>query len=537
MNRIPCLILAALLLTPLAGASAPPSEADRAGSAWLTSTKWGDQGDGTYRNPVIPGDFPDIDCIRVGSDYYAVSSTIAHSPGFTILHSKDLVNWSILGHAVPNLAAISPDKYIWAGAIRHHNGNFWIYFGTPGQGYFVTTATDPAGPWAPLHRMAGLPHPNGWDDCCPFWDDDGQGYLVGTCFKDNYKIHLWKMTPDNLDLVPESDRIIHQSAGSEANKLYKINGTYYHFYSDCQKEGRVMMMKRASSINGPWSAPRQLAHGQRELQEPNQGGLVQTEQGAWYFFTHHGSGLWEGRYDSLLPVTWLDGWPVIGAPDGQGIGCFVFAHKKPVDGQPVVTPQTNDEFDQPTLAPQWHWDRQPPEGSWSLTQRPGWLRLGALRGVPNSLQQRAYRTAANEVVAKLDARGMADGQECGLRLLSGNGTCASVGVVQQAGKRNVYFNQIVGPPPQPASVIAGPELTGNDVWLKTTWNLDGLGTFAYSLDGKTFASIGASYQMSYHGYVGGRVALFSTNAKIEAGYADFDFFHYDYDGPMNRSRK
>ena len=212
---------------------------------WGDWPLWGDQRDGAYRNPVLPGDYSDLDCIRVGSDYYAISSTFQYSPGMVVLHSKDLVNWSILGHAINDVTEIGPelnwdrmDRYargVWAGAIRHHEGKFWIYFGTPDEGYFMTTATNPAGPWAPLHRMT---KEAGWDDCCPFWDDDGQGYFVGTHFKDGYKTYLYKLTPDGRDLVPESRVLINEGHHREANKLFKVGDTYYHFFSEYDGGGR-----------------------------------------------------------------------------------------------------------------------------------------------------------------------------------------------------------------------------------------------------------------------------------------------------------
>ena len=238
---------------------------------WGDWPRWGDQGAGTYLNPVIPGDYSDIDCIKVGSDYYAISSSFQFSPGVVILHSRDLVNWTIRSHAVADLTQISPElnwdrmnrygKGIWAGAIRHHAGKFWIYFGTPDEGYFMTTATDIAGPWAPLHPVLKAA---GWDDCCPFWDDDGQGYLIGSNFRDGYKIHLWKMTADGRELIPGSDKVIYQSKGSEANKLYKIDGWYYHFFSEVRPEGRVIMMERAKAIAGPYEEKRQLKHADRD---------------------------------------------------------------------------------------------------------------------------------------------------------------------------------------------------------------------------------------------------------------------------------
>jgi beta-xylosidase len=204
---------------------------------WGDWQTWGDQHNGTYVNPILPSDYSDIDCIRVGTDYYAISSTFQFSPGMVILHSNDLVNWTILGHVVADLNQISPEmnwdkmnrygKGIWAGAIRYHDNKFWVYFGTPDEGYFMSTAKNPAGAWEPLHPV--IPS-KGWDDCCPFWDDDGQGYLVGTNYADGYKIHLFKLTADGRDIIRETDKVIHQSRGSEANKLYKINGWYYHFF-------------------------------------------------------------------------------------------------------------------------------------------------------------------------------------------------------------------------------------------------------------------------------------------------------------------
>ena len=224
-------------------------------SARPTQGEWGDRRDGTYVNPVMPGDFSDLDAIRVREDYYAISSTMQYSPGMAVLHSKDLVNWEIAGHVVDDLTRIDPElnwdkmsrpgRGIWAGSIRYHANRFWVYFGTPDQGLFRSTSTNPAGPWTPVQLVLAE---SGWDDPCPFWDDDGQGYVVTTRFAPEgsagtkYNIHLFKLTADGAGVIKSSDRIIHQSRGSEANKLYKINGLYYHFYSEVRPEGRVIMM-------------------------------------------------------------------------------------------------------------------------------------------------------------------------------------------------------------------------------------------------------------------------------------------------------
>lgn len=502
---------------------------------WGQWRHWGNTGKGTYTNPILPADYSDLDCIRVGSDYYAVSSTFQYAPGFVILHSKDLVNWEILSHAVNDITQISPDmnwdrmnrygRGIWAGAIRYHANRFWIYFGTPDEGYFMTTAPKAEGPWEPLHLVLAE---KGWDDCCPFWDDDGQGYFVGTHFSDGYKIHLFKLTADGKNLIRESDKVIYQSKGSEANKLYKINGTYYHFFSEVKRDGRAIMMERSKNIYGPYTEVKQLSHSQKEVNEPNQGGIVQTETGDWYFLTHHGTGDWSGRIMSLLPVNWVDGWPIIGKPGPDNIGRMVWSGKKPVSTTKVVALQTSDEFNEASLPPQWEWNYQPRAEKWSLIERRGWLRLKAFKPLQennllkagNTLTQRTLRTEANEVIVKIDISGLTDGQKAGLAHF-GSPSYATLGVSGEGADQYLEFN-VKG------AITRGPQLTGKDLWLKSTWGLDGKSQFAYSLNGKDFIPFGSAYQLQWGSYRGDRMALYSYNNKADAGYLDVDFFHYTY---------
>lgn len=516
---------------------------DAAPPTWGNWPRWGDQGDGTYRNPVLPSDYSDLDCIRVGSNYYAISSTFQYSPGVVILRSKDLVNWRVLGHAVDDVTQIGLEmnwdrmnRYgtgIWAGAIRFHDGRFWIYFGTPDEGYFMTTATNPAGPWEPLHCVR---REAGWDDCCPFWDDDGQGYFVGTCFKQGYKTWLFKLTPDGRDLVSGWRVLLNQGSGREANKLYKINGTYYHLFSEHKGGiGRYVMMQRATNIAGPYTEARQLSHAQPEAHEPNQGGLVQADQGGWYFFTHHGTGDWEGRDASVLPVTWVSGWPIIGRVGEDGIGKMVWSGRLPVANSPIVTPQTDDEFNGPKLGVQWEWNYQPRAEKWSLTERPGFLRLHAfkplerdnLKKAANTLTQRALRTSTNVVTLALELSGMADGQVAGLCHYSKNfstiGVRRSNGVITVESARN-------------QTLASGPVMNAPKLWLRTTWGLDGRSCYSYSTDGTSFTPFGETYQLGWGDYRGDRIGIFTYNNDAEAGYVDCDFFSYHYDSPDRRVR-
>ncbi len=500
---------------------------------WGAWEAWGDQKDGTYRNPVLPADYSDLDCIRVGEEYFAISSTMQFSPGMIVLRSRDLVNWSIAGHVVADLTQISPElnwdrmnragRGIWAGAIRHHAGKFWVYFGTPDEGYFMSTAEDVAGPWTPLHRVLSAA---GWDDCSPFWDDDGQGYFVGTRFADNYKTYIWKLTPDGKELVSDSRTLINEGAHREANKLLKINGIYYHFFSEVNGV-RVVMMQRSKSVMGPYTERRQLTAQNRESNEPNQGGIVDTVNGDWFFFTHHGRGDWEGRPASLLPVTWIDGWPIPGITDNQGKpGIMSWGGRKPVAGD-VAPPQTSDQFDNDKLAVQWEWNYQPRADKWSLTQRPGFLRLHAFRPLKpddlttagNTITQRSFRTKDNRVVVKLDLSGLVDGQKTGLCHFAK--THSAIGVVQEGTNRRIEF-RING------RQTPGPELSGNQLWLQSTWGLDGQSHYAYSTDGQHFTDFGEAYQLSWGHYRGDRFGIYNFNTKQDTGYVDVDFVKYDY---------
>jgi beta-xylosidase len=509
------------------------------------TAKWGDQKNGTYVNPVLPADYSDLDAIRVGNDYYAISSTMQFSPGMVVLHSKDLVNWEIIGHVVNDLRKISPElnwdrmncygRGIWAGSIRYYKNKFWVYFGTPNDGFFMSSATNPAGPWEPLHQLWKT---SGWDDCCSFCDDDGQLYFIATNFrldpKNNkkYNIHLFKMTPDGRNLIMESDTIIHQSPGSEANKLYKINGLYYHYFSEVKPEGRVIMMERSRNIYGPWEI-KQLNHVNKELdKEPNQGGLLQIPTGKWYFLTHHGVGDWEGRVVSLLPVQWIHGWPVVGEVGADTIGRMVWTGVKPISNERKLSIQSSDEFNSSRLNVQWEWNYQPRAEKWSLTERQGFLRLYAFTPLHagnektlilragNTLTQRSMRTSSNIATVKLDISHMADGQFAGLTHFSTTSN-SLFGVKQENGALLLSYSNN-------GKDTSGIGVHSKFIWLQSTWDASGISRYAFSTDGKSYQTFGGSYQLTWGSYRGDRIGIFNFNRKEDKGYIDVDWFRYDY---------
>lgn len=495
------------------------------------ATKWGDQHNGSYANPILPGDFHDTDVIRVGADYYYISATNELSPGMLIMSSKDLVNWKIVGHAVSDITQIST-KYsytkmqgasrgIWAGSIRYHDNKFFVYFTDPDEGIFMTSADKIAGPWKPLIQLMKAP---GWDDPCPLWDDNGQAYLVTSNFADAYKVHLFKMSADGEHLNTESNVIIHQSKGSEANKLYKIKNYYYHFYSEVTPEGRIPFIARATNIAGPYTDRKQLIH--KADHEPNQGGLIQTDKGAWYFVSHHGQARWDGREASLLPVTWVNDWPVLGTVGKDGIGEMVWTGRKPSSDPYAVAIQTSDDFGSKTLSPQWEWYFQPNEEKWSLTERPGYLRLysnkplqpGLVTKTVNVLTQRPLRQEQNIATVKFDVAHMTDGQIAAFSFFGK--TTGTVGIVQSGSARHFYFN-VAGKTKQ------GQEIDVANVWLRAIWDANGLAKFYHSTDGVNYDPLGEPYNITNFGnMLGAKIGIYTSNETEDGGFVDVDWFHY-----------
>jgi beta-xylosidase len=502
---------------------------------WGAWKKWGDQNNGTYLNPILPADFSDIDCIKVGDDYYAISSTFQFSPGMTLLHSKDLVNWEYCTNIIQDLTQISNrlnwnvmdcyGKGVWAGTLRYHKDRFYLFFGTPDDGYFMTSSRNPKGPWQPLTPLL---EEAGWDDCTAFWDEDGTACFVGTHFSDGYKTYLFDMSPDGKHIDKSSARLINEGNGREANKIIKKDQWYYLVFSEYKRGlGRYVMARRSRCLKGPYLEERQLALPSTEAMEPNQGGIVEGPNGQWYFLTHHGTGDWSGRVVSLLPVTWLNGWPIIGKVLFQDIGSMLWTSSIPLSSDVKLSFSRSDDFNNDTLAPQWQWNYQPRKEYYSLTERKGWLRLKAFRPLENNhllkagntLTQRCFRTQDNVVTIKMDVTGMRNGQQCGLCHFSQ--THSSIGVLQTNWSRHIIYRTN-------DSLVVGPKITCRYVWFRSCWGLDGLSHYSYSIDGEHFHPIGNAYQMSWGNYRGDRIGIFCFNDKEEMGYVDIDYFHYQF---------
>jgi beta-xylosidase len=386
-----------------------------------------DNGDGSYTNPVLFADYSDPDVIRVGEDFYLTASSFSSFPGLPILRSGDLVNWSIVGHAIdrypiPRFDTPLHGGGVWAPAIRYHQGRFYIFFGDPDYGIFLASTKDPAGKWDPLVRVKDC---RGWIDTCPFWDDDGKAYLIhafaGSRAGIKNILHINRMSRDGTHLLDDGKRVVDGAAAGyttlEGPKLYKRNGYYFIFAPGGGVTGGYQIVFRSRNIYGPYESRIVLRQGSTNVNGPHQGAWVQTQSGQDWFL-HFQEILPYGRVVHLEPMKWLDDWPVMG--DG---GQPVLKHEKPDVGRkwPVEIPQTSDEFDGTKLGLQWQWWANPPDGGYSLSARPGFLRLFAviqpagrvLFDCPNLLLQK-FPAEKFAVTSRLDVSHLGVGDRAGL---------------------------------------------------------------------------------------------------------------------------
>nr|WP_030158665.1 glycoside hydrolase 43 family protein [Glycomyces sp. NRRL B-16210] len=366
-----------------------------------------DNGDGTYRNPVLHADWSDPDAIRVGADYFMTASSFHRVPGLPILHSRDLVNWTIIGHALTGLepeaefAAPQRGGGVWAPALRHHAGRFWIVYPDPDRGLFVTTAKDPAGPastgtreltWTRPHLLKGG---TGLIDPCPLWDEDGSAYLVHGWAKSragiNNRLTVHRMNFEATELLDEGTVVIDGDdlpgyRTLEGPKFYKRGGWYWIFAPAGGVAHGWQSAFRSRDPFGPYEERIVLQQGRTEVNGPHQGAWVTDVDGTDWFVHFQDRGPF-GRVVHLQPMRWgADGWPVIGDR-----GAPVTGGPKPSGDGPLAAPDTADDF-ATGIGPQWTWQANP-RSHWRAEGEG--LRLHCvpggtddLRHLPNLLGQR-----------------------------------------------------------------------------------------------------------------------------------------------------
>ena len=542
-------ILFTLLLT-LMGVS--PSIAQQSWTA--------DNGNGTFTNPLFYDEFSDPDILRVGDDYYLAGTTMHTVPGLVILHSKDLVNWENISYCFDRFD-FTEDRFslknheeiygqgVWAPCIRYANGQFYVYTNVNGKGLQCYTSKDIHGPWE-HHNMKGNIY-----DLSVLFDDDGKIYAIH-----GYgEVKCTELEPDmsgpkegtTKTIIPEGNGV------GEGHHMYKIDGMYYLISTDYRPNGRTLC-SRSQSIWGPYetrvitadenygyhaASLTQVPRGEKyrighdgtkfglgpvdknatACSNAHQGGIVQATDGTWWALLmqdFHSV----GRTVCLMPMTWEDGWPMVGLKGNLGRAPRTWL--KP--GSQAVEPHApyirNENFDGKALGRVWQWNHNPDEKMWSL--KGGRLRLNTmpaeqLMWARNTLTQRVIGPQSITTV-ELSVKGLKDGDVAGLGNI--NVPCSWIGVVKN-GKTLILrcYEQLTND-----TIDMDIDLPKGKIWLRMTGDYDNdQAQYAYSTDGTNFQSLGRMMPLSYQliTFQGSRHALFAFNVRGKnGGYAEFDNF-------------
>ncbi len=509
-----------------------------------------DNGNGTFKNPILNADYSDPDAIRVGEDYYMTASSFEDIPGLPILHSKDMVNWRLIGHALPRQFPVdhfSTPRHgegVWAPAIRYRKGEFLIYYPDPDFGIYVVKAANAAGPWSePVLVVGG----KGLIDPCPLWDDDGKAYLVHAYAGSRAGIKsiiVVKQMNSEGTKTTDAGRIVYDGHETdptiEGPKLYKRNGYYYIFAPAGGVATGWQLILRSKNIYGPYERRVVMEQGTSSVNGPHQGAWVQTQTGEDWFF-HFQDKEQYGRVVHLNPMKWTNDWPVIGVDkDGDGKGEPALVYKKPNVGKsfPMVTPNDSDEFNEAKMGLQWQWQSNS-KATWAFSNsEKGSMRLYA----HNTLDSAANLwNAGNVLLQKFPADSFMvttkmtfihnpklENEKAGLVIMG----FSYANLALKSKKDGIYLvSTLAKDAVKGKAEIETPimKMATPLVYLRVKITAGAKCQFSYSLDGKMFADAGTIFQAEAARWKGAKVGLFCTRTSQtnDSGYADFDWFRVE----------
>lgn len=500
-----------------------------------------DMGNDKYKNPIIFADYSDPDVIRVEDDFYMVSSSFNCMPGIPVLHSGNLVNWKIIGHVYEKLPLKKYDKPVhgqgsWAPSIRFHNGLFYVYFCTPHDGLFVATTSDPAGEWD-LNLVEEVEL---WEDPCPFWDDDGNAYLVRSKLRADI-LYLHKMSPDGKKILDNGKIIFNDVSRQpviEGPKIFKRDGYYYILAPAGGVPRGWQTALRSKNIYGPYEDRVVLHQGNTDINGPHQGGLVELKSGEWWFLHFQDRGAY-GRILHMQPVEWKDGWPLMGKDiNGDSTGEPVYEYKKPGVGKtsPVIYPQTTDEFDNASLGLQWQWHANPKKEWYSLTESRGNIRLysvknytqnGNLWFVPNLLLQK-FPAPDFSATTKITFTPDIPNEKSGLLIMGREWAFIAFTKTANGLELGMYTGSYFQGEDKTEKIESVP-VDRNSCYLRVHVDSRQVCIFSYSFDGKEYKTLGKKFTAAPGIWIGAKVGLFSINPNITEGrgFADFEWFRVE----------
>lgn len=504
-----------------------------------------DNRDENFTNPVLWSDVPDPDVIRVGDDFYLMSTTMHLAPGAPVMRSKDLVNWEIVSYVFDKLTDTTNYDMIggtvygrgqWATSLRYHNGKYYVYFSPndkPYRGYVYSTTDPVSSKWELVSR---IPH---FHDASLFFDDDGRAYIFyGTGQVRELKPDLTGVQSGGVDMkIFERDE--EETGLLEGSRFVKHNGKYYLLMISWPKGGkRRQVCYRADKITGPYEKKVILEDNFAGFPCVGQGCIVDDAQGNWYgvIFQDRGG---VGRVLTLMPCRWMDGWPILGNENGK----VPLVMEKPVQGYPKQSLVVSDDFNGSTLKLNWQWNHNPVNEAWSLIERPGFLRLKTNRVVDNlflaqnTISQRMEGPECSGVVA-LDVSHMKEGDVAGFSAFNGDAAILSVSV--KNGKKYLTMSETSVSLDSSNKAVLGVKSKGRGrvefeqsvIYLR----IDGdfrlnrdIATCYYSLDNKNWVKIGTDFKMRFDYqrlFMGTRFAIFNYATKVLGGYIDVDSFNY-----------
>ncbi|HHX11152.1 MAG TPA: glycosyl hydrolase 43 family protein [Firmicutes bacterium] len=499
-----------------------------------------------YNNPIINADAPDPSITRNGDDFYLVTTTMHMMPGAPVMKSKDLVNWEIVSYVYESLH--DTPKYDmnegtvygrgqWATSIRYHEGMFYLLFSPndhPYSAYIYSTADPATEEWQLVSRTTHF------HDGSLFFDDDGRVYVFyGTG-------ELRELEPDLLGVKEDGvnmkifERDEEETGLLEGSHVVKHNGKYYlMMISWPNGENRRQLCYRADNITGPYEKKVVLEDNFAGFPYVGQGSLIDDKNGNWYAIIFQDRGA-IGRVPLLMPVRWEDGWPMLGDEEGK----VPASGEIPLKPHPVETPIVgSDDFNDSELKMFWQWNHNPRNENWSLTERPGYLRLKTNRPVDNLYA--AYNTLTQRMegpqckgVVSIDLSNMKDGDVTGLSAFNGHSGLLSVikegdrkyltmstNVVELSNREKAILNVIE----EEKERI---EWTEDEIYLRVDCDFNlhkDIATFYYSADNENWTKIGEDYKMRFDYrklFMGTRFAIFNYATKESGGYVDIDFFNY-----------
>lgn len=527
-------------------------------SAQYRSEVWcPDNGNGTYTNPVINADYSDPDvCVGAsGEDYYMTASSFQCTPGLPILHSKDLVNWEIIGYALTELYEGFDELKIhfnkpqhgngvWAPSIRYHNGEYYIYWGDPDYGVFMVKTKDPAGKWeAPVRVISG----KGYIDTTPLWDDDGRCYLVNGWANSRAKfasvLTVRELSADGTRAIGQPV-IVFDGNGTENRtcegpKFYKRDGWYWIMCPAGGVPTGFQLAMRSKSPYGPYEHKTVLAQGKTKINGPHQGGWVHTKYGEDWFLHFQDKEAY-GRVVHLQPVDWSSGWPVMGM---KGEPVVTYRKPKSSSSSMIVNPVESDEFNSPTIGKQWQWHANYDE-KFGMPTAFGTFRIYTYKlsenwksfwEIPNLLLQKTPNDSFT-VTTKMRMTSKADGQFGGLVMMGLDYTAL---VVRRQGKEfqlvQMSCKAADKGKQQAEHIIATLKPTAEDktdykpgihedIYLRLHVDNSRL-RFAYSMNGKQFTDCGEPFQMKEGKWIGAKFGFVAaeTNEKADRGWVEADW--------------